>query len=333
MLEPLISIIIPIYNASANLDDCLSSIRNQTYKNFEVLLINDGSTDGSAEIIQKYVNCDKRFLSFLQSNSGPSVARNLGIQGAKGNYLSFIDADDWVHPEYLKKMLDPMLTHNTDLVCAGYYEVNPKSPKGLKLHDFEEEFFNKKLSKQMYQSNLFNGVSGVLWGKLFKKTIFHDHNINLHTELRLSEDLLAVLEYSRYIDKVFIIPDSIYYYNRLDDGGLSGKLNIEKYANLETLFQEIDNYSEDLDFLDLEAIKSKRKYSFMVQLLKDNSYSKKEFYKIADFLVEKNFSIDSRVLLHNKVNNLILKNIFNGNYLISFTIVNIYKFLNRIKNG
>ena len=333
MDSELISIITPVFNAERHLPKMLESILKQTYLNWELILINDGSKDSTANLISKYEKKDQRIRCLSQANSGPSIARNKGIAESKGTCLTFIDADDWVSPEYLHKLIQPMLTYDTDLVCAGYYEVNAKYPHGLKLHDFREDYFSQNIDRKTYQSNLFTGVSGVLWGKLFKKDIFQRHNIQLHPKLRLSEDLLAILEYSRYIDKVFIIPDSIYYYNRLDDGGLSGKLNIEKYANLETLFQEIDIYSEDLSFLDLEAIKSKRKYSFMVQLLKDNSYSKKEFYKIADFLFEKNFSTDSRVLQHSKVNNLILKNIFNGNYLISFTIVNVYKFLNRIKNG
>ncbi|NGX84737.1 glycosyltransferase family 2 protein [Aequorivita sp. KMM 9714] len=328
-----ISIIAPVYNAEKYLSTMIESVLMQSYTNWELILINDGSKDASDSIINNYRQKDNRIRCFNQINSGPSIARNKGITEANGSYLTFIDSDDWVSPDYLDKLVQPMLTYDTDLVCAGYYEVNSKFPQGLKLHDFSEDQFNQNIDRKTYQSNLFTGVSGVLWGKLFKKSIFQNNNIELHPKLRLSEDLLAVLEYSRFIDKVFIIPDSIYYYNRLDDGGLSGKLNIEKYANLETLFQEIDKYSEDLNFLDLEAIKSKRKYSFMVQLLKDNSYSKKEFYKIAEFLVEKNSSFDPKFLQQNKVNNLILKNIFNGNYLISFTIVNVYKFLNRIKNG
>ncbi|WP_417558883.1 glycosyltransferase family 2 protein [Mesoflavibacter zeaxanthinifaciens] len=333
MPNPKVSIIIPVFNAGNSLGICLSSIINQTYNKFEVLLVNDGSSDNSEAIIKAYLNKDKRFRYFSQSNAGPSVARNVGIKEAKAKYITFIDADDWVHPDYLIKLLEPMLNHNTDLVCAGYYEVNLKFPKGLKLHDFEVEYFGKNVSKQLYQSNLFTGLSGVLWGKLFKKAIFHDHNINLHTELKLSEDLLAVLEYSRHIDNAFIIPDSIYYYNRLDDSGLSGKLNVFKYRYIKILFDEIDSYKDELHFLNLDTIKNARKRSFIVQMLRDNAYSKKHYYEIADFLVENEKPNDIIFFQNNKLNDQILKLVFRGQYFSSWLLMKLYLLLTKIKNG
>lgn len=328
---PCISIVIPIYNAEEYLANCLESIVMQTYGNLEVILINDGSTDSSKSILQKYVNVDNRFRYFSQINAGPSVARNLGIKEAKGDYLSFIDADDWVSPDYLEKLITAMLNKDTDLVCAGYYEVNPRFPKGLKLHDFQQELFNTNITKQTYQSNLFNGVSGVLWGKLFKKEIFHYNNIQLHPKLKLSEDLLAVLEYSRFINKVFIIPDAIYYYNRMRESGLSGVLNIEKYHSLKVFFKELERYRKELSFLNLDVIKNKRKYSFMIQLLRDQSKSKKDFYKVADFLVENESPLDPNIFQFNKMNDFILKSIFNGNYFRSWILLRVYQTVKQMK--
>src|SRR5699024_5726799 len=199
----------------------------------------------------------------------------------KGKYLSFIDADDWVNSIYLEKLIEPMLTTTTttDLICGGYYEVNSKFPKGLKLHDFKKEQFHENLPKQTYQSNLFNEVSGVLWAKLFKRAIFQENNIELHPELKFSEDLIAVLEYSTFIQNAYILPDSIYYYNRLNEDGLSGQLNIENYKDLKILISEIRKFKYELHFLDLNKIINKRKYDFMIKLLKDHIDSKKDFYK------------------------------------------------------
>jgi len=333
MSQALISIIVPVYNAEKHLSKMLDSVLNQSYTQWEMILVNDGSTDNSTSIIHKYVNQDKRFRYISQSNAGPSIARNCGIEEAKGDYLAFIDADDWVSPEYLNKLMHPMLTKETDLVCAGYYEVNPQFPQDLKLHDFQQELFNKNINKQTYQSNIFNGVSGVLWAKLFKKEIFKENNIQLHPKLRLSEDLIAVLEYSRFIDKVFIIPDAIYYYNRLDESGLSGGLNIEKYQSLKVFFEEVERFRKELSFLDLDVIKNKRKYSFMIQLLRDQSQSKKEFYKVADFLVENESPLDPNIFQINKMNDFILKGIFNGNYYRSWIILRTYQLVKQIKHG
>ena len=328
---PLISVIIPIYNVENYLSRCLESVILQTYKNIEVILVNDGSVDATAKVVQKYLNVDPRLKYFYQGNSGPSVARNTGIKEAKGKYLAFIDADDWVSPEYMEKLIAPMMAIETDLVCGGYYEVNPKFPKGLKLHDFSEKHFNQNLNQRDYQSNIFEGVNGVLWAKLFKKEIFIDNNILLHPELRLSEDLIAVLEYSRYIKNVFILPDSIYFYNRLTTGGLSGHLNIEKYKNLKIYFEELDKFKEELYFVDLKDIKNKRKYSFMAQILQDHAGSKKQFYEIADILVENESPLDPHLFQKNKLNNFILNGIFKGHYFQSWMVARTYQILRSMK--
>ena len=100
MEKELISIIVPIYNVEKYLRQCLESISEQTYKNFECLLINDGSPDNSAEICREYVEKDARFRYFEKENGGLASARNLGIKYSKGKYISFIDSDDWVEPDY-----------------------------------------------------------------------------------------------------------------------------------------------------------------------------------------------------------------------------------------
>ncbi|AZI66631.1 glycosyltransferase family 2 protein [Kaistella daneshvariae] len=328
-----ISVIIPIYNVEKYLFNCLQSVAAQTFRDFEALLIIDGATDQSSEIAEEFAQTDQRFKMIYQENAGPSVARNKGIKEAKGEYLSFIDADDWVVPEYLEKLIEPVLKTDTDLVCAGYYEVNPKFASGLKLHDFSNEYFHKSISKVAYQSNLFQGVSGVLWAKLFKKEIFLKYNIQLHPELRFSEDLIAVLEYCRYITNAYIVPDSIYFYNRLNEGGLSGKLDIEKYRNLEILFEELDKFKTELHFLDLGVIKNKRKYSFMIQLLWDHATSKKEFYNSAHFLVRNESPLDLNLFQQNKLHNFILRGIFKENYFQSWMVIRIYHLLAHIKNG
>lgn len=329
----MISIITPVYNAEKHLSKMLDSVIKQSYKEWELILVNDGSTDNSAQIIKAYLSKDDRIRFFSQSNAGPSMARNKGVANAKGTYLSFIDADDWITQDYLHKLINPMLNHSTDLVCAGYYEINPQFPLGLKLHDFKKEQFNQNLDKQTYQTNVFKGVSGVLWAKLFKSQIFIENDIQFHPELRLSEDLIAVLEYSFHIQRAYILPDSIYYYNRLAEDSLSGRSSINHYKGLILLIKEIKKLKNEIPFLDLDVITNKRKYSFMIQLLKDHSFSKHEFYKTADFLVENESPLDPNIFQNNKINDQVLKAIFQGNYFYSWSIMKTYLLLKRIKNG
>src|SRR5699024_10374616 len=150
-------------------------------------------------------------------------------------------------------------------------------------------------------------------------------------ELRFSEDLIAGLEYSTFIQNAYILPDSIYYYNRLNEDGLSGQLNIENYKDLKILISEIRKFKYELHFLDLNKIINKRKYDFMIKLLKDHIDSKKDFYKVADFLVQNESPVNPEIYQSNKVSNNILKWVFAGKYFRAWTTLKTYCFLRKIK--
>lgn len=334
MKSPLISIICPIFNAEQNLHRMLDSVLSQTYLNWELILVNDGSTDSSLDVIEGYKKVDNRLRVISQSNAGPAIARNNGIDQAKGDFLCFIDADDFVRKDYLEKLLSPIqFDKSIGLVCGGYYELNAQYPKGLKLHDFKSEHHNKIISKAEFQSNLFHGVTGVLWGKIFRSEIFKKNGIRLHPELRLSEDLLAVLEYSFHIENVHVLPDALYYYNRMDENSLSGKAKISNYKDLILLTQEIQKYQDKVPFLNLKSILMKRKFGFISKLLKDHSSNRKEFYKVADFIVSKEAAVESGIYGQNAFNNKILKWIFDGKYYKAWLLLKVYTIGRKIKHG
>ena len=116
-----ISIVIPVYNAEKTLIRCLDSIQQQTYKDFEAILINDGSSDSSAEICQRYCEADKRFKLINQENSGPSKARNQGIDAAISKYLAFVDSDDYIEPNMLEEFFTAAEASSADLTVCGYF--------------------------------------------------------------------------------------------------------------------------------------------------------------------------------------------------------------------
>ena len=115
----LISIVIPVYNAEKYLEQCLNSIKNQTYKNFEVILVNDGSIDNSESICKVFVESDTRFRYYLKANGGASSARNLGLDNAQGNYITFIDADDWVDENHLEVLINNIKESNSDMAVSS----------------------------------------------------------------------------------------------------------------------------------------------------------------------------------------------------------------------
>lgn len=334
MKSPLISIICPIFNADQNLHRMLESVIAQSYPIWELILVNDGSTDSSLDILEDYKKVDNRLRVISQSNAGPAIARNNGIDQAKGDFLCFIDADDFVSKDYLEKLIQPILVDESiDLVCGGYFELNSKYPKGLRLHDFKTEKYNKVISRAEFHNNLFQGVTGVLWGKIFKSEIFRNNAIRLHPELRLSEDLLAVLEYSIHIEKVYIVPDALYYYNRMDESSLSGKAKISNYKDLMLLNYEIKKNEDKLSFLNLDAILSQRKFAFLSKLLMDHSKNRNDFYKIADFIVSKEKLKSSGKYCQSPINNKILKWIFDGKYFKAWLLLKAYSLGRKIKHG
>lgn len=120
----LISVIIPVYNAEKYLEQCLNSIKNQTYKNFEVIIVNDGSKDNTDSICKKFAQSDSRFRYFSKENGGVSSARNFGLDNANGHYITFIDGDDWVEHNHLEILIKSITENNSDIAICSYKEFD-----------------------------------------------------------------------------------------------------------------------------------------------------------------------------------------------------------------
>ena len=135
--KPNVSIIVPVYNAEKYISECIESILNQSYKNFELIMVNDGSTDKCGMICNQYENFDKRVRVIHQPNQGQSRARNLGVELARGKWISFVDGDDIIHPQMLELMIDAIEKSNAKMCICGAVES----------HEIPKEFFEKKTSK------------------------------------------------------------------------------------------------------------------------------------------------------------------------------------------
>ena len=154
---PKVSIIIPVYNAEKYLDECLESILDQSYPDWEAILIDDGSTDSSHDICKKYSSSDVRFHYFSQNNSGPGKARNKGMALSSGDYLTFVDADDYIAPDYLKTLVYISTKYNTDVTCCGYITMNPANNRQIRCdHRFviSDENDPKKSINQLVFKNI-----------------------------------------------------------------------------------------------------------------------------------------------------------------------------------
>lgn len=236
-ITPKISIIVPVYNGEKYIKRCLESILNQTYRSYEVLVIDDGSKDESLKELYKYKKLDTRIKIFSQENLGPSSARNRGIKESLGKYLVFIDIDDYVNENYLE-ILCQEIHEEIDIVTVGYIDI---SKYGIyKLNDF----FEKKesiITKEIMVKNIFKGVGGTLWGKLLKRKIIVENNLFLNEEIYMYEDQLFILEYILKCKTYKNIDSNLYNYNRLNENSLSSKFNLSYYESIKIYLIELKN--------------------------------------------------------------------------------------------
>lgn len=205
MNNELISIIVPIYNAENYLEKCIQSLINQTYKNLEIILINDGSTDNSKKICNEYAKKDQRIKLINQKNSGVSTARNKGMESAQGQYICFVDSDDYISQEFIEKMTNQIITAKADLAICN---INNVSSKGIKAQNFLP-YKNNIITKEDYYKNI-NNYGGFLWNKIFKKSLIG--NLRLEKDIYYCEDELFVINYVEKCNKISCVNEPLYFY-------------------------------------------------------------------------------------------------------------------------
>lgn len=190
MEYPVISVIVPVYNVEEYLSICLNSILNQTFTNYELLLINDGSSDNSGAICNEFAKKDQRIKVVHQENVGVSSARNKGISIADGEYLCFIDADDWIEINYLSTMIEDTIKFNTDFLFSGYviHDCFRKTKK--KIHPNKSEGIGKFVF-----SNIINSLTSIpLWTCLIKKSVILKNKILFNELCKYGEDQEFILK-------------------------------------------------------------------------------------------------------------------------------------------
>ena len=204
MENNLISIIVPIYNSENYIKKCLDSILAQTYSNLEVILIDDGSTDNSYNICKDYQKKDNRIVLLQQKNAGVSRARNHGLEVAKGEYIGFVDSDDYIEPEMYEILLNSIIESNSKIAICNYYYENEDS-KEIKNFQSESRFF----SRDYFTENMFNDfcINGFLCNKLYYRGLLFNknHTIYLDENIKMLEDnLFNYLYFDYWYDFSFI---------------------------------------------------------------------------------------------------------------------------------
>ena len=201
-----ISIIVPVYNAEEYLCECMDSIIGQTYEDWELILVDDGSKDSSGDICDEYSQKDSRIKVFHKTNGGVSSARNHGLEHANGEWIAFIDADDWVDDDYLEKSI--VCSKNVDMVTCNHKDENGNSSEidnvnRTLLLDVDRIDFSSNLSKKLLYFP---------WGHLYRKGIIKSRKIKFNEDLRLSEDTCFNIEYLMACKTVAIFNENLYVY-------------------------------------------------------------------------------------------------------------------------
>ena len=201
------TIIVPVYNSQDYLHKCITSILEQSHKNLELILINDGSKDNSAQICDDYAKKDDRIIVIHQENSGVSVARNQGIEKASGDFIIYVDSDDWIQPEYVTDLLLNSSDPENELLWVGRSFVYPT-------HTDYVDWGNQTINIQDALANKEIAKNGFITAKLFNTKIIKNNNIRFKKNISYGEDWLFCMEYMKYVTHIKTIVNYNYMYNR-----------------------------------------------------------------------------------------------------------------------
>ena len=270
-MNPSVSIIVPVYNAEACLRRCVESVLNQEYADFELLLADDGSRDGSGRICDEYAAADSRVRVFHKENSGVSDSRNLCLDQARGRYLQFLDADDWITANATKLLVQAMEEHLCDLVISDFYRVVGErvSPKG----DIDEA---QVLSREEYAAHMMenpaNYYYGVLWNKLYRREIVEQHHLRMDPAISWCEDFMFNLEYIRRAETFFALQVPVYYYVKTKGSLCTQGISISKTIQMKlTVFEYYNQFYKTV--LDEEEYEKQRLkiYRFLIDAAEDGT--------------------------------------------------------------
>ena len=242
-ISPLVSVIVPIYNAESTLRKSVDSVLNQTMTDYEVILVDDGSTDSSSMICDEYESKDKRVSVIHQPNGGLSDARNKGIAKAKGKWVTFVDSDDWIESSYIENFV--LHLGNKDLVIQGY-QYDSSRQGIVRYRDFDTDF------PEVVLNHLFDtkeSLVGVTVDKLYNRQIIVNNNLLFNTEIHFAEDAIFFFEYLKYVSSIGV-QSTIGYHYVITDKGLTGKRHPTEYylRILDIFIEKLDALNVSLDF-------------------------------------------------------------------------------------
>lgn len=280
----MISIVVPIYNQERFLRKCLQSIQNQTFTDYEVILINDGSTDSSREICEEFIQNDSRFRLINQENGGLSVARNVGMQYVTRPYLTFMDSDDWVEKDYLEILYNGLLAHDAEMSVCGYF-IDEDDEVFTVWDDGQTVVWNR--AKALTELLINKTLKDYAWGRLYKTELFE--NVVFPKGMYF-EDAFVMYQVVEKVEKLVKINLPKYHYVQHDqnitaDKTKSKKKELDSMQAVVHLYEYTTKNSNQL--LDAEAVKlalTRRLYRTKKQSIRRFSIYSDDFKEISRYV-------------------------------------------------
>lgn len=278
----MISVIVPVYNVEAYFDRCMESLVGQTYEEFEIIVIDDGSTDGSGLLCDKWAEKDKRVKVFHQENRGLSAVRNRGLELAGGEYILWVDSDDYVEKNYLEKLSEAYTSTGADMVMCSFYT----DTDGVVEHTGEKLFRAEEMNRQTFLERLYvQGMYSVVWNKILPKEAYEEIKFPVG---RVFEDSSVMLQLTKRCNKIVVIEEPLYFYRRH-----KASITLQVRDEARSLKYLNDNYlwlKEDIAFYQKEnnmilvALASRRLCNTIIEysgeIRKDNLVKWKKIFKL-----------------------------------------------------
>ncbi len=296
-----ISIIVPVYNTEKELARCLESVCNQTYRELEIICIDDGSTDGSGQVVDKFAKYDKRIVAVHKKNAGESNARNEGLRIATGDYIAFCDCDDWIDEKMYETLVQVLEEEKVDLVASGWYQETNGTCLEIKneLPVKQNVFGRDELLKYLYMRDFYRGFA-YMWNKLYRKDILKDNQGNIiffDETLRLGGDVVYLAQAALNTKKAKYIDQAYYHYNQREESGCHTK-DVNKLRDwlraYEIVLQKFEK--EHIDKSVVDYVKRFMAYhssnAAEIAIAQGNKDAKKDFQRIMQLYEQEYVSLN-----------------------------------------
>lgn len=285
-----ISIILPVYNVITYLDECVNSILKQSISNFELIIVDDGSTDGSQDLCDKYSEVDERIHVIHQKNAGLSAARNVGLKHANGKYITFIDSDDFVGREYVEILYRAITECGTDISVCDYMEVRTDTQISSSILQDKKSakkiHYNGKEAIEEVYNNSFHGMEFVSWAKMYKLELFKSNNI-LFPEGRLHEDAFTTYKLFYMSKTITYVSVPLYFYRIRSGSIMTSEFSPKRLDMIDATREEYLFFKNkgDFDLMYLAFVDYLHKVKFVVKMIfSSHGDNKASLKKVCDEL-------------------------------------------------